>query len=229
MYEEAHQGDEYDPGYEEAHQGDEYDPGYEECGEPITKAELAPWIRENEWDKVDIDAGDYHLTAEPINFIPDTRSGKLSAVAELSQAGLIPDPTMTADLFDEPDIARANRSILGPKHWLDHVLESLADPKVPMLDILPDQFDNLELGLRLVKGELKEAQANRATDDELERYREWIAAAKVEMSTAKAGMAPPAPPPMPGMDPMSDPGLAGQPGPLPGIPMQPGAPGMIAA
>lgn len=204
--------------YEEAHATEESH-DYPECGDPITKEELAPWIRENDWSKVDIDAGDYHLTTEPINFIPDTRAGKLSAVAELSKAGLIPDQTMTADLFDEPDIARANRSILGPKHYLDKVMELLPDTDVPMMDILPDDFDNLELALIMAKGELKEAQANDASEAEVARYHEYIGAVKKLIEKGKAGAAQAMPPMPPGMPAAPGDPAAGLPMPPPGMPM----------
>lgn len=166
----------------------------EEVGLRLRPSDLAPWIREHEWDEVDIDGGNYHLTVEPINFIPDSRAGKLSAVAELSKAGLIPDPTMTADLFDEPDLARANRSILGPKHRLDEIMEGLADPTVRMIDLLPDDYDNLALGVLMAKGELKDAQAHGAPDEVIDRYHEWIEAAYAlqrksrEASASLAGM-----------------------------------------
>ena len=118
----------------------------------------------------ELDSGMYHLSLEPINFIPDSRSGKLSFVAELSKAGLIPDPTMTADLFDEPDIARANRSILGPKHRIDQVMEGLSDPDEPMLELMPDPHMNLALAILTAKGELNDAQAHGAPDEVLERF-----------------------------------------------------------
>lgn len=191
----------------------------EVLGDKLTKAELAPWIREHEWDKVEIDEGNYHLTVEPINFIPDSRAGKLSAVSELSKAGLIPDPTMTADLFDEPDIARANRTILGPKHRLDEIMEGLADPGVPMIDLLPDSYDNLKLGVLMAKGELKDAQAHKAPPEVIDRYHQWIEAAHELEAIATAG-APPMPGAMPGAMP---------PDPMAGMmpPAQPGIPGGI--
>jgi hypothetical protein len=168
---------------------------YEDAKNPkesgITKADLAPWIRSHEWDKVTIDEGDYHLTIEPINFLPDSRAGKLSFVAELSKAGLIPDPTMTADLFDEPDIARANRSILGPKHRIDQMLEGVADPDVELIEILPDKYDNLPLALLMGKGEMKHAQADLRNESPatveliLGRYRQWIDHVKQAIETSR--------------------------------------------
>ena len=212
--------------------------------DPITKKELAAWIAEHDWNKVKIDEGDYHLTIEPINFLPDSRAGKLSFVKELSGAGLIPDPTMTAALFDEPDIARANRSVLGAYHALEYIMEKLADPTVPMFDIAPDQSMNLPLGVLMAKAELNEAFSLEAPDEVLQRYRDWIEAAKGEIDKAAnapslAGMqannmgASPnaatlqpglggAPPPMgpPGAGPMPMPPGPGGPGVPQGLPQQ---------
>lgn len=159
---------------------------FPEQGDSIAKKDLAPWIAEADWSKVDIDSGDYHLTLEPINFLPDSRAGKLSTVAELSKAGLIPDPTMTADLFDEPDLARANRSVLGPKHNIDRMLEDLADEDVPMIDCLPGIYTNLDLFVLMAKGEMEDAAAMRAPDEVLSRYDEAIKYAKTLQDQASA-------------------------------------------
>lgn len=166
---------------------------YDECPEPITKAELAPWISEHEWDKVDIDAGSYHLVIEPVNFLSENRSGRLAQVSEMGKAGLIPDPTLTADLFDEPDIARMNRGVLGPKHRIDEILEGCADPDVDMMDIMPDPYDNLSLLVLMAKGEMKDAQANKAPSEVIERYQQVIDGAKRLIENGKAGASPSVP------------------------------------
>jgi hypothetical protein len=163
----------------------------------LKKSDLAKWIRDIDWAKVDIDAGDYHLGVEPINFLPDSRAGKLAFVKEMASAGLIPDPSMTASLFDEPDIARMNRWTLGPVRNLERVMEGLADPKVQMLDIAPDEYMNLKLGILMAKGELEDAASLGADETVLERYRQWIGLAKDADSTATSGAN--ASPSLPGM------------------------------
>ena len=195
---------------------------------------LAAWIEEIDWSKVDLDGGDYHLGVEPVNFMPDSRGGKLSFVAELSKAGLIPDPTMTAALFDEPDITRANRSNLGPYRNLERIMEGLADESVPMLDLVPDDYMNVPLGILMAKGELNDAASTGAPESVLDRYRQWIDQAKAlpgsgapdpNASPSLQGM--PASPNMPAPSTAASlqPGLGagGPPMPPPGMP----APGMI--
>jgi hypothetical protein len=187
--------------YDEAHGNLEHP--YDEAPDAIPAKKLAAWIRETEWNKIEIDSGAYSLTLEPVNYLSDSRAGRLAQVAELGQNGLIPDPSIQADLFDEPDIRRANRTILGPKHKLDMVMQYLADPDVPMIELQPDQYTNLALGVLMAKGELNEAESMRnpkkpdaKLEVVLERYREWIELAKDQIKKSKGGDAAPS---LPGM------------------------------
>ena len=225
--------------YNEAHSG---------TGDLAPK-ELATWIRETDWGKVDIDGGDYHLYMEPENFIPGTRGGRLEYIESLSKNGLIPDPSVVADGFDEPDLQRMNRSVLGPLHNLQRIMEGLADSRIPLYDLQPDEHMNLSLGLLLAKGEYNEAMACGADDSELQRYRDWMELLKREMDMAASGASSPSlpgaqsvqtttqpnamtlqpglgagGPPAPGIPP------GGPPGPMPQgpMPMPPGMPGAMA-
>jgi hypothetical protein len=139
-------------------------PAFDEQPPRLIEDDLAAWIRDNEWPDVDVDGGDYHLSLEPENFITGTRGGKLNEVNEAAKAGLIPDPSLTAALFDEPDIARANRGILGPVHRIERCLSDLADPDVPYIDCAPDPEMNRSLAKVLALGELEEAKSKRWRD-----------------------------------------------------------------
>jgi len=148
---------------------------FDEQPNPVDSDDLAAWIADNDWPSVDIDGGDYHLTLEPENFIVGSRGGKLDAVNEAAKAGLIPDPTMTAALFDEPDIARANRGILGPYRRIEKCLSDLANLKVPYSKCAPDPEMNLALAKLLAIGELEDAKAEEASDAICQRFRNFIA------------------------------------------------------
>jgi len=146
-------------------------------GNPVTMDDLAAWIREIEWDKLEIDEGGYSLTLEPINFLPDSRAGRLSFVAELAKGGLIPDPTMTAALFDEPDIQRMNRPMLGAIHNIERMIEDIGDTGVPLQNCLPSEYSNLALFKLMAQGELEEAQALRVQEHDpevIERFDQVI-------------------------------------------------------
>lgn len=189
--------------YGSAHGKEE--PVFDEEPDPIKENDLASWIRGTDWSKLDLEAGDYHIVLEPVNYLADSREGRLAQVSELGQNGLIPDPSIQADLFDEPDIQAANRIILGPKHKLDMIMEGLADPDIPMFELQPDQYTNLALGVLMAKGELNEAEASRKFDREdpdlevvCERFREWIELAKDQIKKSQAGDIAPS---LPGMMP----------------------------
>lgn len=175
-----------------------------------TLEHAAEWIEELDWRKVQIDSGPYNLILEPINYLADSRAGRLSQVAELAKNGLITNPAVQADLFDEPDIQRANRTLLGPKHKLDRIMEDLANVDIPMFDIAPDQFTNLDLGIEMALGELNEAEAQpNAPAEVLDRYREWINLAREQKKQREPAMPAPidpmaaaAPPPVVGPAPM---------------------------
>lgn len=164
---------------------------YDEQPKPIEKKQLAAWIRDNAWPDVDLDGGDYHLTLEPENFITGQRGGKLAEVNEAAKAGLIPDPSLTAALFDEPDIARANRGILGPVRRIEQCLSDLANPKIPYIECAPDPEMNRGLARLLAVGELEQAKADKADEEICQRFRDFIADCKrLDDVAAQATQAP---------------------------------------
>jgi len=147
---------------------------FDEQPAPIAKRDLAQWVQAIDWGKFDIDAGPYHIAIEPINFLPDSRAGKLSFAKELSANGLIPDPTMTAALFDEPDIQKVNRSILGPYRNIERMLEGIADVDTPIEEVLPTRNTNLPLFVLMAKGEMEDAFAMKADDEVIERFQQSL-------------------------------------------------------
>lgn len=164
---------------------------FDEQPDPPTKDELASWIRDVPWEKVDIDSGNYNLTLEPVNFISGTRGGKLEDIAEAGKAGLIPDPTMTAALFEEPDIARMNRPILGPFHRIEKCMDGLAELDVDYADIAPDNEMNLPLAKLMAIGELEEAKAEGAEPAVIQRFMNFLSDLKsIEDSLAATQGAP---------------------------------------
>lgn len=160
--------------YDEAHADADAPHAFEEHGDRISEDELAPWIKNHPWDKVDIDGGAYHLTLEGINFVTGARGGKLEEAAEAAKAGLIPDPSMTAALFDEPDMQRMNRPILGPFHQIERQMQLLTQLEISYEEAAPDEYQNLALALLMAKGELGEAIADEASEAIVDRFRRYI-------------------------------------------------------
>lgn len=194
----------------------------------------ATWVTEVDWSRVDIDGGAYHLTIEPENFLPGTRAGKLSFVGELAQAGLISGKEQLLALFDEPDMARANRHLLGAIRNVERVIEVICDPKQPLSRAMPEPHMNLELAKAMIEGEYNNAQAENLDDEPkglevAERFRIVLDAIVEMLTQAQATAAPPMDPAA--AAPMGAPGempLAAMPPPMATMPPQPPAPGLAA-
>jgi hypothetical protein len=99
---------------------------------------------------------------------------------------------LTAALFDEPDMARANRGIIGPVRRIEQCLSDLANLDVPYIDCAPDPEMNLALADMLAKGELEQAKADKAKPEIVQRFRDFRSDVErlQQLATAKANMAP---------------------------------------
>lgn len=104
-------------------------------------------IEKLEYDKVSLKEGQYCLRIEAVNFIPDTRAGKLTVVEQLAKAGVIPQ-WLVPTLFDEPDIVAANGIILAPfRAAMKKMEDILPEEDEPMP--VPQPHNDLELELKL--------------------------------------------------------------------------------
>ncbi len=186
--------------------------------------ELAPWITEIDWKRFDFDGGGYHLAPEPVGFLPDSRGGKLEAINDLAKIPGLIDPQQIASLIDEPDIARANRHILGPSRAIERLCEDLGDVTVSISECTPTPLMLYVPGLakNRVQGEHDNAYAERADDKVLGRYRWFLQM----LEGLEKQLAAPAPGPMDALQ-QGAPGVpAGPPGMSPGMPPDAGAPGL---
>ncbi len=175
-------------------------------------------IERLEYDKVSLKSDQYRLQLEPVNFIPDTKAGKLSVVGQLTQAGVIPQ-WLSAALFDEPDLARANKINLAAFHNCERKMEELADADKPAP--VPETYNDIDLELKMSVAYYNNAQAEYAPEEVCDRFRTYIELVKDQK---KKSMPPPAPP-MPGGMPGAAPGGPTMPGMAPALPpaMPPGA------
>lgn len=205
--------------------------------EDTSESEKAEWITECDWRKVEVDSGPYHLALEPQNFIPESRAGRLAWVKEMGESGLLVDQMRAIAQFDEPDINKMYRHLLGPYRAMEKILEMLADTDVPLSECTPDPYiieSAGPLAKQMTVGEYDYAFAEDAGDYVLERYRWFLKMLEGEEEMVAPALAPSAAPPGPPMGaPPMDPMMAGMapqgapPMPMPPAPMPP--PGLMAA
>lgn len=178
-------------------------------GEKVKVEYGATWMQGGtlerlDWDSAAMEEDQYRLQIEPISYIPSTRAGKIAYAKELMQAGLLQRHHMLA-LFDEPDVAQHNKIELAPYNRALAVMEDLGDEtkEAPM----PEPHWDLELHLVFAKAYLQIAQNEKAPEEVLARYRDYVDAVMDAQEQAQPPAAPGAPP----MDPAAAAAAGGMP------------------
>jgi hypothetical protein len=153
-----------------------------------------------------------------VNFIPDTRSGKLAIVEQLAKAGVI-EQWLVPTLFDEPDLVQANGILLAPFKNAMRKMDELMDPDLPAP--VPEPENDLKLEQKLVIAYYNRMQAERAPPEIQDRYKQYkdlvveLIKMQASPSTLSGSVGPEGPLPLPGEGP-------GQPPPAPPMPPMPG-------
>ncbi len=187
-------------------------------------------IERLEYDKVVLEEGTYALKVEPVNFLPDTRAGRLAVVEQLAKAGVI-EQWLVPTLFEEPDLVQANGILLAAFKNAMRKMDELADPELPMP--IPEHMNDLALELKLVVAYYNRVQEEKAPLEVQDRYYQYEAFVRelIKMKTAQppGGMSPdgpiapemaPAEQPLPGgvpampVGPVPQPAMIGAPAPL---------------
>lgn len=180
-------------------------------------------IERLDYDKVALEQDQFRLQIEPVNFLPDTRAGKLSVVEQLAKAGIIPQ-FIVPTLFDEPDLVQANGFLLGPIRNCLRKMDLLCD--VSKEAPVPVAYNDLESELKISVGYYNYVEEDGADDEVLDRFDTYIKLLEKLIAKKKQGeaqlaapapeMAPPLPPEAGGVPAMPT-------GPLP-VPTPIGAP-----
>ena len=176
-------------------------------------------IERLDYSKVELQEGQYCLQIEAVNFLPDTRAGKLAVVEQLAKAGVI-EQWLVPTLFEEPDLIQANGILLAAFKNAMRKMDELADPDLPLP--VPEHMNDLELELKLVVAYYNRVQEEKAPLEVQDRFYQYEAFVRefIKMkntSTQPEGSVAPGGPMAPEMVPAE--------GPLPGgVPMMPQGP-----
>lgn len=144
-------------------------------------------IERLEYTKVELKEGQYRLKIEPVNFLPDTRAGRLAVVEQLAKAGVI-EQWLVPTLFEEPDLIQANGILLAAFKNAMRKMDELADPDLPMP--IPEHMNDLQLELKLVVAYYNRVQEEKAPLEVQDRYYQYEAFVRelIKMKTATAPM-----------------------------------------
>lgn len=177
-------------------------------------------IERLEYGKVALKDEEYRLQIEPVNFLPDTRAGKLSIVEQLLKSGVYPQ-WIAATLFDEPDLVQANTILLADFQCAMQKMDDLSDEDLPIP--VPEPYDDLDLEMKITNAFYHRVKTDRAPDEIQDRFRQYMDLLTDAIATKKQGAAPP---PMPA-EPVGPDGMPMAPAELPmpgGVPLMPTGP-----
>ncbi len=144
-------------------------------------------IERLEYSKVELKEGSYCLQIEAVNFLPDTRAGKIAVVEQLAKAGVI-EQWLVPTLFEEPDLIQANGILLAAFKNAMRKMDELADVDLPMP--IPEHMNDLTLELKLVVAYYNRVQEEKAPLEVQDRYYQYEAFVKelIKLKTAQATM-----------------------------------------
>ena len=181
------------------------------------------FLEQVQWKDVDLAKDEYVIQVFPTSALPSTPVGKLQAVGDMMDRGMLKGD-QAVSLLDFPDLEKVNSLITAPIDDIDLMLEQMLEDGVPLM---PEPFSNVALAVERMNSALLRAKIDGYDEKRLELVRRYIAAADAQLhpKDPAAGAAPP------GGGPLEAPSMA-----APALPngMQPppppvaGAPGMAA-
>lgn len=157
--------------------------------------------RRIDWSEVELDADTYSMGIEASSIISRTPAGRLQAVIELLQGGLI-GPDEGRRLLGHPDLERETDLANAAIEDIEWTIEQLEDEGAEFPT--PEPAQALELGLKRVQQNLLRCRALKAPEEVLQRHRDWLELAEFTLNpppSPEEQMAAMAAPPMPGMPP----------------------------
>ena len=150
------------------------------------------FVEKIEWSQVDLDEERFVIKIETSSILSRTPAGRLQAVIEMAQAGLI-DNSEARRLLNHPDLEHSASLLNAGIEDMEANVEDLLDGKFSP----PEPYQFLSYGIPRHQLALLRAKREGAPDDILEGFRIWIQQAEAVKQMATAGAAPAAPQPTP--------------------------------
>lgn len=168
-------------------------------GKPVAMWKTRRRFEMIDWGEVDLEEDVYSMQIEAASILSRTPAGRLQAVVELSQAGLI-DQDEARRLMGHPDLERSMSLYNAAIDDAEALIEDLLDEKFTP----PEPFENLALCIHRVQMEYLRVKREKAPETVLAGFRDWIDLAVNELRNSMP------PPPAPAMPPT---GMVGAPPP----------------
>lgn len=123
-----------------------------------------------DWKEIAMDDESYTITVYPASSLPTTPAGRIAAVDDLVNRGLI-SPVEQKELLDMPDLQAASALTNAQDEYLKNILERMLEEGVYTA---PEAFDNLGLARRLALQYYALAKNLEEGEEKLEMIRQFL-------------------------------------------------------
>lgn len=153
-----------------------------------TTYEYDGFLKKVSYRDIRIKHGNYIIKAQPVNFLSDTPSGRLSDIEAL--ASIFPDEMkmQLVRLLDNPDIKSLSNYLASDEESISKACSLILRGEKTAGEVAPNMYMNLGMCLDIGRRVFLEAQTAGANEDNLIELESWLAMAK---SLLEASMAPP--------------------------------------
>lgn len=143
---------------------------YEKGIDTDVKASNNKFIKSIKWKDINLKEEQFVMRAFPVSILPTTPAGKLAAVQELIQAGLIPQD-QALSLLDFPDLEGFFSLQTAAQDNIERYLEIMLTEGRYMP---PEPFMNLELALNMTQNTYLRAKCDEVPEEKLELLRTFM-------------------------------------------------------
>lgn len=156
-----------------------------------TVYEAGGYIKKLSYDDIRLKDGLYVIRPEPINFLSDTPSGRLSDIEAL--ASIFPEQmkSQLVSLLDNPDIRSISNYLNADQDAIEKACSSILRGEKTSGQVAPNEYLDLQLCVQISRRILLEAQTAGAPVERLLELENWIGMVQSMIQKANEPQAPP--------------------------------------
>lgn len=144
---------------------------YKDDGAYKVQVPAQSFIKEIDWEDIDLDRDEYVMQSYPVSSLPDDPSGRLQTIQEYMQAGMI-SPTAGRRLLDFPDLKEAEKLANSMEDYLNQIIEKMVDDGVPTNFEIA--YDDAALARELALEQYAYGRANGLEEEKLQLLRDFM-------------------------------------------------------
>lgn len=139
------------------------------------------YLENIDFNGVGIGDDGYEIRCHSTSFLPETPAGKLAAIREMFDAGLLTNREEGLALLDHPDLEKTINLARAAIDDIDRVIELMLNEGIYLA---PEPMQSLETGIERCRSAYLRARIDNASEERLDLLRRWMAEAQRILDTA---------------------------------------------